>query len=466
MENSDDDIVCMLQGYSISGNRLVRNSTPPEKPSQHHGQETVRSARRLLAQLWETSSGLAQSATDISSQAQAVRSLTADPNASASLSVYELCSLREQVKVLRTIISNTKTTANVLAEVTEQSIISQLQSFGGMSVPVIKLFAHFDKEIKNIVRKIPKTTDDQTILWRTAEECYKQATAIGGSLYADNYFERLDEDSPDEPYDSSNSGSESEGYCEQVCAEAQRESEARREARSEARPKYEKSWVNFWYRVLHSISGGPTLFHATAGKNAKFFGFGVDVPKLLFRTFDDASSGQSNATTIASITSTMGEPTSRIYIGRLTEELAMHMLHGHLANSCFRGKVHDNLMSWTSSFLFAIQYAFYRLPYNGHNMSKVKLCVVDTGNYPKGQFMRDLALIKAYYNTAVNAEDTQAHNFFNLRLQDQRYYNGEYLSQGAVNIAGRSHVVSLEDLVQAGLFRLYPEFDRPSSKVQ
>lgn len=39
--------------------------------------------------------------------------------------------------------------------------------------------------------------------------------------------------------------------------------------------------------------------------------------------------------------------------------------------------------------------------------------------------------------------------------------NSEYFSQGIVNHKGRSCVSSLKDLIDAGLCKLYPEFDGP-----
>jgi hypothetical protein len=49
--------------------------------------------------------------------------------------------------------------------------------------------------------------------------------------------------------------------------------------------------------------------------------------------------------------------------------------------------------------------------------------------------------------------------FFRFRLENKRYYNGEFLSQGLVRHTGRSCTVSLGRLIQAGLFALYPELD-------
>lgn len=50
-------------------------------------------------------------------------------------------------------------------------------------------------------------------------------------------------------------------------------------------------------------------------------------------------------------------------------------------------------------------------------------------------------------------------SFFDFRLENENFYNGEYLSQGAVNHKDRSCIVSLEHLIEAGLFQLYSEFE-------
>jgi hypothetical protein len=69
-------------------------------------------------------------------------------------------------------------------------------------------------------------------------------------------------------------------------------------------------------------------------------------------------------------------------------------------------------------------------------------------------------LLDAYHDTAKQMGDP-IENFFNFRLEKEDFYNGEYLSQGVINHANRSCVVSLKDLKDAGLFKLYPEFEKP-----
>jgi hypothetical protein len=156
---------------------------------------------------------------------------------------------------------------------------------------------------------------------------------------------------------------------------------------------------------------------------------------------------------------------SRTDILALKEEKAATLLHAHLTKSCFGGEDSDNLMSWTSSLLFAIQYAIWRLNIGRHSASDIKICVVCTDDFPPGQFMRDVPLLEAYRSTAQRL-DSEIPRFFDFRLGSEDYYNGEYLSQGAVNISKRSCVVSLQQLIDAGLYRLYPEFEDADGKTK
>lgn len=72
--------------------------------------------------------------------------------------------------------------------------------------------------------------------------------------------------------------------------------------------------------------------------------------------------------------------------------------------------------------------------------------------------MRDSILLEAYRAAAEGAGD-EISGFFHFRLNRNDYYNGEYLSQGRLDHAGRSCMMSLEQLVHAGLYQLYPEFN-------
>jgi hypothetical protein len=227
--------------------------------------------------------------------------------------------------------------------------------------------------------------------------------------------------------------------------------------------KDRQNWIDFWIRVLSNSPAGPTLFYPPASFNTQSLNFDA-VPQYLFRTFDEASSGRNDESVIASIASIVGPESSRIDLLALEKHRAAELLHMHLTKECFGGEESDNLMSWTSSLLFAIQYAVWRRRSRRCHPSDIKICAVDTKIFPQGQFARDTWLFKAYKSTAK--QDNPAQKFFQFRLEDERFYNGEYLSQGAVNHTNRSCVVSLEHLIQAGLFQLYPEFEDAKGSEQ
>jgi hypothetical protein len=136
------------------------------------------------------------------------------------------------------------------------------------------------------------------------------------------------------------------------------------------------------------------------------------------------------------------------------------MLHKHLTKSCFDWNKEeedvDNLMSWSSSLLFVIQYAIWRYHKRHSTPAGVEICMVDTTKFPHGQFARDMSLIRAYHEAPEL--DTEIQQFFDFRLKNKYYDNGEYLSQGLLHHTGRSVVVPLSQLIDAGLYDLYPEF--------
>lgn len=112
-------------------------------------------------------------------------------------------------------------------------------------------------------------------------------------------------------------------------------------------------------------------------------------------------------------------------------------------------------MSWSSSLLFVIQYAIYRGHKFRRSLQDVKILAIDTTAFPLGQFARDLWLFR-------KCQSTNDGNPAMQRLVDLRnscaYDSGEYLSQGTLNHKGRSCMMSLSDLIDAGLYELYPDF--------
>ncbi|KAF2277014.1 uncharacterized protein EI97DRAFT_305994 [Westerdykella ornata] len=436
----------------------------------HRGQEPRRSTGSHPVSLQDAVRTLIQSTNTITSQSQSIRSLTDDAKSSGNLSITEVCLLSEGIKKLTDIASHLRATVDELHEATERSVIRRLRSLGNPCETVSRILKHFDRQIRNIVRNVLNHTSDRDVLWKVAEECYKQATNRSGILDADDYFIALEGASLGWPYDSDFESEEyyehenrldvDEGYATAFQLQV--------EHRSESRRKERQRWTDFWVRVVNNSPAGPTLFYPPASFHAQHLRFEA-VPKYLFRTFDDASSGISDQSVIASIASISGsQRNSRTDILTLESRTATELLYAHLDKSCFGGEASDNLMSWTSSLLFAIQYAVWRLTIRRCSTSDIKICVVDTRDFPQGQFAQDIWLLQAYEATAkrLSNQIRGIQWMFDSRLERGDYYNGEYLSQGAVNITSRSCIVSLEQLIQAGLFQLYPEFDDPEGRRQ
>lgn len=117
-----------------------------------------------------------------------------------------------------------------------------------------------------------------------------------------------------------------------------------------------ENWVRYWLQALNECPNGPTLFYPPAGQNVRCKL--AKVPPFLFRTFDDQSSGKSDNHVVASFRATsVSDKTCRTDLLAMRTEAAAEMLYGHLTKPCFGGTGADNLMSWSSSLLFVIQYA-------------------------------------------------------------------------------------------------------------
>ena len=113
----------------------------------------------------------------------------------------------------------------------------------------------------------------------------------------------------------------------------------------------------------------------------------------------------------------------------------------------------DNLVSWTSSLLFALVYIFHRHA-NSRDASQfddISLCILDTTSLPKGVFLRDVDLIQAYSLFDEHLADLE-------RLRSGRFYFGEYLSQGALKIRDICQIVSAQEIINRGLYNLQEEF--------
>ncbi|KAM0715815.1 hypothetical protein Q7P37_008329 [Cladosporium fusiforme] len=353
-----------------------------------------------------------------------------------------------------------------LGDATIEYIMSQLRSFHDGDSDVRKLFSHFESEVKAVIKDAYEDAGwDQGSMVRILETCHIQATH--GALRAKEYFALLYETCFQSPYDPEY---ESEAYYDHEerlqldagYAEAYRvRNEHSSEARRKSERRIEHAWIGSWVQMLHRSRGGPTLFWSHSG----FVDFEdlPDTPRYLFRAFDAASSGESNSTVVASTASKYRKEISRTDLLSLGPGDRAERLCAHLNKKCFGEADHsDDLMSWSSSLLFVLQYAIWRCSKGGRSPAEVYICVVDTTRFPRGQFARDTWLLEQ----GRNGQDANPKVQNVMGLRQRGYDNGEYLSQGFLVHQNRSKVVTLDQMIQSGLYELYPEFDDPRGKEQ
>ncbi|KAL9114852.1 MAG: hypothetical protein Q9227_001095 [Pyrenula ochraceoflavens] len=121
----------------------------------------------------------------------------------------------------------------------------------------------------------------------------------------------------------------------------------------------------------------------------------------------------------------------------------------------------NNLFSWTSSLLFALQYIIWRHKFADQvsKLDEIELCIIDTSDrhaFPEGAFIRDIHLVNAY-KEFDNVSRYGLEGFANLR--SEKYYFSEYLSQGALIIKNNCKIVSAPYIFGDALSILRPEFD-------
>jgi len=442
----------------VEGLKIADKTSEVDGKVHGHSISTLQDAIQLLDQFTKIAFSQAQ-------QARVLASSTNHHNRLDITEIYSLCKKANEITEVTHILENT---ANTLRDAAELSIITYLTSLGGQGGADLRegsllqhMLLHFDKQIRSIVRGVLSNCGHGSrTLWKIVEECY-QETSFSGALYPGEYFIESDEACLEYPYDPDYEADKYYEHEDRLAidddyAKAMGERTARRR---DERERKEQSWIDFWVLVLHVCPNGPTLFYPPASDEVNLQVLATtDIPQYLFRTFDSKSSGTNNDNIVASIASVTESPEeSRTDLLSLPKDEAIGMLYTHLNKQCCGGEDSDNLMSWTSSLLFAIQYAIWRRHTFGCHPADIKICVVDTRRFPQGQFAPDMWLLQAYRNTAAKVGG-KTEEFFRFRLEYTRYHNGEYLSQGSVDHVSRSCVVTLESLEKSGLYDLYPEF--------
>ena len=371
--------------------------------------------------------------------------------------VAALSSLQKRTTELAAITSSVRVAS-------KEYMVAQIFSLSKGNTDARRMSLFFEDGISRIVQNVLGINeDDETTLLRILEECYSQSAHTFGMLHPDQFFDAKEETFLESPYDPD---FESEAYYEhenqlqvdESYAESERIRQRREtEKRAKDKRRITNTWLRFWLDQLHECKDGPTLFCPLSDwescSNVPEF------PEYLFRAFDESSSGKSDESVVASPASIHLAPDiCRVDLLSLSQSMAARKIYDHLNKPCFEGinsDNSDNLMSWSSSLLFVIQYAIWRARKGRRPEERIMICAVDTSKFPRGQFVRDKWLFRKYCDEF--SSQFQMKKFVDLR--ESAYDNGEYLSQGIVNHRNRSCMVSLGNLARNGLYELYPEFD-------
>ncbi|EXL66071.1 hypothetical protein FOPG_17734 [Fusarium oxysporum f. sp. conglutinans race 2 54008] len=233
-----------------------------------------------------------------------------------------------------------------------------------------------------------------------------------------------------------------------------------------------------------------------APKSGQETGFPYDhIPTYLFRLYEPGSPGSSSVrevTTPVYATASNENCSDRMNLLELPPKEATKKLYHHLL--WVYGHEHRcNLMSWSSSLLFVLQYGLFRnTKVNKTPFSEIQLIMIDTREFPKQTFVRDLDMLEHFHpyvsDLASKCGLPEAFPFsfvlhpslltsfgfagtipgnktfpparsHVLELRSKRegsMYFGEYLSQGRLDIQGRCSQVSMQRLIDTGLFTLCP----------
>ena len=429
------DTVNMMERLTVADNTAPRGTQQDRTRLRETGLELVRVAKQII---------------------ENAESFLRNPNIGESLD--------EKTIILDALDRNTSSLADIVISMhhtTEDLVTAHISSLGKPSPEVEKLLSYFEAQLRSIVGGVLGTTGNgRPRLLSILEECYKQSLDYSGALCCDRYFNTSEEADLQSPHDPDHRSGECYEHENRVqvdqsysMAESFRREMIQLERRYGQNIMTKRAWIGFWSQALQKCPGGPTLFVTTVAYDTDHV---PSPPKYLFRAFDSDSSGLSNDTVVASAASISNTGLNQDNILSLSQEKASRKLHYHLKNHYFHDLDPDNLVSWSNSLLFVIQYAIWRSERRGWCPSEVYICAIDTSRFPKGQFARDMWLIEKCHS--IFWEENPLENLTQLRKR-RGYYHGEHLSQGTVNHKGRSCVFSLQDLIDAGLCELYPELD-------
>lgn len=184
-----------------------------------------------------------------------------------------------------------------------------------------------------------------------------------------------------------------------------------------------------------------------------------NIPTYLFRLYGPTTTGRTTEFEVTSPAWVYPQEhlTSRMSLFERHPDDARRLIYDHLRWGDKEHEATCNLMSWTSSLLFAILYGIYRSSHGklGHAQvptQDLQILVVNTQLFPPGAFIRDLDLIDAF--PPLTSKQIKLREW--RTRCERRLYFGEFLSQGSLNIEGRCVQTSLKALIDNGVFELCP----------
>ncbi|GES62290.1 hypothetical protein ATEIFO6365_0005026700 [Aspergillus terreus] len=198
------------------------------------------------------------------------------------------------------------------------------------------------------------------------------------------------------------------------------------------------------------------LFRPPTGSGFRRTAF-HEIPRYLFRVVTPCSDGMTDETWVRSELACQDHKSSTedvfFNLNDAKRKVIAQTLNVHL-RWWPKGSLRDNFVSWTSSLLFAIQYIYYRhlSPKDGSSLEQIKLYAIDTTQFLKGTFVRDLDLIDFFKK--FDTHDTRK-NLAEMhdRRKKNEFYFGEYLSQGALKIEGKCATISAHLLFESNRLR-------------
>ena len=221
-----------------------------------------------------------------------------------------------------------------------------------------------------------------------------------------------------------------------------------------------------------SIDSDHLLFNPQQDKASLREKFNT-IPRYLFRVSTPKSDGTTDKIWVKSKDARWVKDSRRIdFLSIQDKKEAAAILNKHLR---WKGQPEDrdNLVSWTSSLLFALQYIFYRHHKDPSAFDEIYLCIIDTTAFPKGVFLRDMDLIETYKGSdegiwvldrSGSIPRLDLSYLKELRVKKRSgfagsYYFGEYLSQGALKIENKCEIISAQAMLDHGLLTIQPKFD-------